>query len=62
MMKPWLSLNRASPPTLEAKGYRLIHRTPTEPWGQFTARVLSPEGLAPRGRLLHAGVPGEPAT
>jgi catechol 2,3-dioxygenase-like lactoylglutathione lyase family enzyme len=30
---------------LEAKGYRLLHDTRTEPWGQITARLLSPEGL-----------------
>jgi catechol 2,3-dioxygenase-like lactoylglutathione lyase family enzyme len=30
---------------LTAKGYRLIHGARTEPWGQVTARVLSPEGL-----------------
>jgi uncharacterized glyoxalase superfamily protein PhnB len=30
---------------LTEKGYRLIHEAKTEPWGQTTARVLSPEGL-----------------
>jgi catechol 2,3-dioxygenase-like lactoylglutathione lyase family enzyme len=30
---------------LEAKGYRLLHRTRTEPWNQTLARLLSPEGL-----------------
>ncbi len=30
---------------LTAKGYRLIHGERTEPWGQITARLLSPEGL-----------------
>jgi catechol 2,3-dioxygenase-like lactoylglutathione lyase family enzyme len=30
---------------LTAKGYRLIHTARTEPWGQITARVMSPEGL-----------------
>ena len=30
---------------LKAKGYRLIHDAHTEPWGQITARLLSPEGL-----------------
>lgn len=30
---------------LKAKGYRLIHDAQTEPWGQITARLLSPEGL-----------------
>jgi catechol 2,3-dioxygenase-like lactoylglutathione lyase family enzyme len=30
---------------LKAKGYRLIHDARTEPWGQVTARLLSPEDL-----------------
>jgi catechol 2,3-dioxygenase-like lactoylglutathione lyase family enzyme len=30
---------------LTGKGYRLIHDARTEPWGQITARLLSPEGL-----------------
>ena len=30
---------------LSAKGYQLIHGAQTEPWGQITARFLSPEGL-----------------
>ena len=30
---------------LQTKGYRLIHAARTEPWGQITARLLSPEGL-----------------
>ena len=30
---------------LTAKGYHLIHDARTEPWGQITARLLSPEGL-----------------
>lgn len=30
---------------LEAKGYRLLHGVRTEPWGQITARLLSPDGL-----------------
>ena len=30
---------------LSAKGYRLIHDARTEPWGQITARLSSPEGL-----------------
>jgi catechol 2,3-dioxygenase-like lactoylglutathione lyase family enzyme len=30
---------------LESKGYGLIHDARTEPWGQITARLLSPEGL-----------------
>jgi catechol 2,3-dioxygenase-like lactoylglutathione lyase family enzyme len=30
---------------LTTKGYRLIHGARTEPWGQITARLLSPEGL-----------------
>ncbi len=30
---------------LEARGYRLIHGSRTEPWNQTIARLLSPEGL-----------------
>lgn len=30
---------------LREKGYELLHSTRTEPWGQITARLLSPEGL-----------------
>lgn len=30
---------------LERAGYQLIHNAKTEPWGQITARLLSPEGL-----------------
>jgi uncharacterized glyoxalase superfamily protein PhnB len=30
---------------LQAKGYRLLVATKTEPWGQTVARLLSPEGL-----------------
>jgi catechol 2,3-dioxygenase-like lactoylglutathione lyase family enzyme len=30
---------------LESKGYDLIHGSRTEPWGQVTARLISPEGL-----------------
>ena len=30
---------------LTAKNYHLIHEARTEPWGQITARLLSPEGL-----------------
>ena len=30
---------------LTSQGYRLIHDARTEPWGQITARLLSPEGL-----------------
>ena len=30
---------------LEDHGYKLIHRAKTEPWGQTTARLLSPEAL-----------------
>ena len=30
---------------LASKGYTLIHDARTEPWGQITARLLSPEGL-----------------
>ncbi|MCP3939035.1 MAG: glyoxalase [Actinomycetia bacterium] len=35
----------ASADELVAKGYRLIHDTKTEPWGQVIARLLGPEGL-----------------
>jgi len=30
---------------LTAKGYRLLHESRTEPWGQVTARLLSPVGI-----------------
>jgi catechol 2,3-dioxygenase-like lactoylglutathione lyase family enzyme len=30
---------------LEAKGYRLLVRSRTEPWGQTVTRLLSPEGI-----------------
>jgi catechol 2,3-dioxygenase-like lactoylglutathione lyase family enzyme len=30
---------------LKAKDCRLLHEARTEPWGQITARLLSPEGL-----------------
>jgi hypothetical protein len=30
---------------LEAKGYRLLVKNRTEPWGQVVTRFLSPEGL-----------------
>ncbi len=30
---------------LSNQGFRLIHTARTEPWGQITARLLSPEGL-----------------
>jgi catechol 2,3-dioxygenase-like lactoylglutathione lyase family enzyme len=30
---------------LTAQGHRLIHGAQTEPWGQTTARLLTPEGL-----------------
>jgi catechol 2,3-dioxygenase-like lactoylglutathione lyase family enzyme len=30
---------------LRQDGYHLIHGAHTEPWGQITARLLSPEGL-----------------
>ncbi len=34
----------ASADELVAKGYKLIHDTKTEPWGQVIARLLAPEG------------------
>jgi catechol 2,3-dioxygenase-like lactoylglutathione lyase family enzyme len=30
---------------LKADGYELLHEARTEPWGQITVRLLSPEGL-----------------
>jgi catechol 2,3-dioxygenase-like lactoylglutathione lyase family enzyme len=30
---------------LTTEGHRLLHGARTEPWGQITARLLSPEGL-----------------
>ena len=36
---------KAAAEELASKGYRLIHEAKTEPWGQVTARLLSPEGL-----------------
>lgn len=30
---------------LKASGHQLLHGARTEPWGQITARLLSPEGL-----------------
>ncbi len=36
---------RAAADELKAKGHRLIHDPHTEPWGQITARLLSPKGL-----------------
>ncbi|MFP5235782.1 MAG: VOC family protein [Acidobacteriota bacterium] len=30
---------------LEARGYRMLIRSKTEPWGQTVSRFLSPEGL-----------------
>lgn len=30
---------------LESAGHRLLRRPEAEPWGQITARLLSPEGL-----------------
>jgi catechol 2,3-dioxygenase-like lactoylglutathione lyase family enzyme len=30
---------------LADKGHQLIHQARTEPWGQITARLLSPDGL-----------------
>lgn len=36
---------KAAAAELTVKGYRLIHEARTEPWGQITARLLSPEGL-----------------
>ena len=48
----WLELDVASPDAvgeaareLEAAGHRLLRGAHEEPWGQTTARLLSPEGL-----------------
>ena len=48
----WLELDLASVEAvvagvveLTAKGHRLLRDTTEEPWGQTTARLLSPEGL-----------------
>lgn len=30
---------------LESRGYRMLVRNKTEPWGQTVSRFLSPEGL-----------------
>lgn len=46
---------------LEQAGYRPIRGVRTEPWGQVTARVLSPEGLLVgvcRTPWLHEGAAG----
>jgi catechol 2,3-dioxygenase-like lactoylglutathione lyase family enzyme len=43
---------------LEAKGCRLLHGAKVEPWGQETARLLSPDGLLVavcRTPWLHTG-------
>ena len=48
----WLELDVDSPEAvaaavaeLEAAGYRLLRGAHTEPWGQTTSRLQSPEGL-----------------
>lgn len=48
----WMELDVASPEEvgaaiaeLEAAGHRLLRGAQKEPWGQTTARLLSPEGL-----------------
>ncbi|MGZ6329052.1 MAG: VOC family protein [Candidatus Limnocylindrales bacterium] len=48
----WVELDLASPEAvadavaeLQAAGQRLIREAHLEPWGQTTARLLSPEGL-----------------
>ena len=35
----------AATAALEARGYRMLVRLKTEPWGQTVSRFLSPEGL-----------------
>jgi catechol 2,3-dioxygenase-like lactoylglutathione lyase family enzyme len=48
----WMEVDVASPEAvsaaiteLEAAGHRLLREAQEEPWGQTTARLLSPEGL-----------------
>ncbi len=44
----WLEFDVASPAAvaeLEASGHRVLRGPREEPWGQTTARLLSPEGL-----------------
>ena len=48
----WIEFDVASPDAvgdavveLEAAGHRVLRGAAEEPWGQVTARVLSPEGL-----------------
>jgi catechol 2,3-dioxygenase-like lactoylglutathione lyase family enzyme len=48
----WIELDVASPEAvgaaiveLEAAGHRVLRAAHVEPWGQTTARLLSPEGL-----------------
>lgn len=36
---------RAATAALEKRGYRILLRLKTEPWGQTVSRFLSPEGL-----------------
>jgi predicted enzyme related to lactoylglutathione lyase len=50
---------------LETNGYRLLHGAQTEPWGQITARLLSPEGLLVavcRAPWLHEPPPDQPGS
>jgi len=45
----WLEFDvddiEAATAELEERGYRLLVRSRTEPWGQIVTRLLSPEGL-----------------
>ena len=45
----WLELDvddvEAATRELEGRGYRLLVRNRTEPWGQVVTRLISPEGL-----------------
>jgi catechol 2,3-dioxygenase-like lactoylglutathione lyase family enzyme len=45
----WLEFDvediEAATAELEAKGYRLLVKSRTEPWGQVVTRLLSPEGI-----------------
>ena len=46
---------------LEERGYRLLVRNRTEPWGQVVSRLLSPEGLLV-GVTVTPWLRGEPAS
>jgi len=67
-VRRWWRCRSVAAAELKARGCRLPHDAQTEPWGQITARVLSPEGLLvavstprhsttqrPRSRLRRVG-------